>query len=773
MRIERVTAEAFGPFQNETLELAPQLTVVYGPNEAGKSSWHAAIYAALCGLPKTKGKTKKRAYFEDKHRPWHDGKWVVGTLVILDNGRRIELYQDLANLARCRATEAHSGLDMSGEILNDNTPDGAKWLGLDRDSFLAVACVCQAEIRTDREQAAGLHEHLERTATAVGGKYTAAEAIDKLRAFASDNVGKNFAPAKKPLRAANVRLDNAQVALEIARQRHSQWQEVENVALEKRARADGAKRKLDELCVLAARMGADACRAKLQRAKELNAKSPDGPPPSLDGQSALSGEVAAALVLWENRPTMTAPPGRSTEEIRSEINALTEPSLDLVDETLDARLQELRRRLSDAERKSRIRPVLAGVTLLLIVMGVVLAVWLKFVAGFALVFAGLVGLVLLAFRSGDSGRAAILDKIRAIETARAEQADRARRHEALQQELTAREVAEQAARDSAARLSEVERRIIEVAKDRCGSHASSGSEAAEQLRRWQQFHTESLAKLGAEMQERAELKALLGAGTLADLESQARELERKAQELSARFDRLPEPPAGADLVAEIDRQRNIAENLEKEGTAAEAQADALAKNLPSLVEAEEESSFAEAELGRVRRLEKTLELAIEFLSRAQVRVQSDIAGRLKESLRERLADATQGRYTEAAVETADLSVRVKDSSGEWREAHRLSHGTTEQVYLLLRIALAEYLATSGEKCPLILDDVLVQCDRVRKRALLDALRVVSRDHQVILFTQEDEVLEWARVNLGPRDRLHFLTESTFSQMSLTALPQVT
>ena len=47
MQFECVNAYAFGPFRNETLELAPGMNVVYGPNEAGKSSWHAALYAGI------------------------------------------------------------------------------------------------------------------------------------------------------------------------------------------------------------------------------------------------------------------------------------------------------------------------------------------------------------------------------------------------------------------------------------------------------------------------------------------------------------------------------------------------------------------------------------------------------------------------------------------------------------------------------------------------------------------------------------------------------
>jgi hypothetical protein len=58
---------------------------------------------------------------------------------------------------------------------------------------------------------------------------------------------------------------------------------------------------------------------------------------------------------------------------------------------------------------------------------------------------------------------------------------------------------------------------------------------------------------------------------------------------------------------------------------------------------------------------------------------------------------------------------------------------------------------------LLLDDVLVQTDAVRKRALLDVMLSVSRDRQVILLTQEDDVMRWAEQRLGADDRLIMLS----------------
>lgn len=140
VRIESITSVAFGPFRGATLELAPQLTVIYGPNEAGKSSWHAAIYASLCGMRRGKGLSASDRDFAELRRPWNGNNWEVRAIVRLDSGRRIELRQNLSDLAHCSAMDADLGRDVAQEILNEGTPDGAMWLGLDRQSFLSVAC---------------------------------------------------------------------------------------------------------------------------------------------------------------------------------------------------------------------------------------------------------------------------------------------------------------------------------------------------------------------------------------------------------------------------------------------------------------------------------------------------------------------------------------------------------------------------------------------------------------------------------------------------------
>ena len=86
---------------------------------------------------------------------------------------------------------------------------------------------------------------------------------------------------------------------------------------------------------------------------------------------------------------------------------------------------------------------------------------------------------------------------------------------------------------------------------------------------------------------------------------------------------------------------------------------------------------------------------------------------------------------------------------QWRKADVLSYGTAEQIYSLLRIALADHLTGNHNTCPLILDDVTVHADLARTRDILDLLLNIARHRQVILFTQEEQVAAWARKHLKP------------------------
>ena len=59
---------------------------------------------------------------------------------------------------------------------------------------------------------------------------------------------------------------------------------------------------------------------------------------------------------------------------------------------------------------------------------------------------------------------------------------------------------------------------------------------------------------------------------------------------------------------------------------------------------------------------------------------------------------------------------------------------------------------------MLLDDVTVHADAGRVPALLELLREAADERQIVLFTQQEQVLAWARQHLDdPRHGLRELT----------------
>ena len=345
---------------------------------------------------------------------------------------------------------------------------------------------------------------------------------------------------------------------------------------------------------------------------------------------------------------------------------------------------------------------------------------------------------------------------------RAEEWSRAGTRQSLAQQLSDRGSAEQAVCDAQVRRSSAEQRILAVLAP-CGLEAPDPDTASAVLGRWQTERKATLIKFDEATREYAELNALLDGGTLEDLETQTSSHERQAAELAAEFMPISEIDVDVDLDQAVRAAESLAHDSAHKATGAETLAQERAREVPNVSEAEEALDSAQQELERVTRLSRTLALTLEFLRRAEERVHRDIAPLLAAGLRRWLSNVTQGRYTDARVDPSDLSVQVLGPDNEWRDARQLSHGTAEQIYLLLRVVLAERLAATGETCPLILDDVLVQSDRARKRSLLETIASISRGRQVILLTQEEEVLRWAQENVVAPNRVLELPSPVFAR----------
>jgi len=137
---------------------------------------------------------------------------------------------------------------------------------------------------------------------------------------------------------------------------------------------------------------------------------------------------------------------------------------------------------------------------------------------------------------------------------------------------------------------------------------------------------------------------------------------------------------------------------------------------------------------RIEELEKVYAAAVlaqQTLDAAKLELQRRFAPRISQRAQELFARLTGGRYQRFALDQ-ELGVSVA-AEGEdtlrgslWR-----SDGTADQLYLALRLAVAEELTPQA---PLVLDDAFVRFDDDRLKEILKILNQSGQEKQVLLFT---------------------------------------
>lgn len=108
-----------------------------------------------------------------------------------------------------------------------------------------------------------------------------------------------------------------------------------------------------------------------------------------------------------------------------------------------------------------------------------------------------------------------------------------------------------------------------------------------------------------------------------------------------------------------------------------------------------------------------------------------------------LAQMTAGAWTSVRI-SGEGHLEVADDRGTVRDPLYLSTGTRQQLYLALRIALLQEASNVGRTVPVVCDDILVNFDDDRRASAAAALADLARTRQVIVFTCHREVVRLLR-----------------------------
>lgn len=93
MKIENLNIIHFGAFHQQQCTLNPGVNIIYGENEAGKTTVHQFIQAMLFGVDRLRGKASKNDEYS-RFQPWDQGRSYEGTLVIEHRGEKYRILRN-------------------------------------------------------------------------------------------------------------------------------------------------------------------------------------------------------------------------------------------------------------------------------------------------------------------------------------------------------------------------------------------------------------------------------------------------------------------------------------------------------------------------------------------------------------------------------------------------------------------------------------------------------------------------------------------------------
>jgi len=693
MRITRLHLSHFKSHEELEIEPAAGLTVIRGPNEAGKSTIQQALELVLF--------RKADSNREDIRRTW---AWGSAAPPEVELGFELEGKPGTLR-KRFGGDRSEGELTLGGQTIRDYTlidEEVAEFIGVPTEDFYrATASVGHRELDAVAGDQPAIADRLQKAisgadrGTAIAKKKLET-AIQRYRTEGHKNPGL-LKVVREETALLEAELANGERALTRLQADRAQWVE--------------AHERREELDVQLTRQQADL--AEAQRA----------------GSLAERGAAAQARYDRLKRAAeLTEQGDRLQGELPSRVPLPQLSSIVSRAHSLEFELSELEAEISTVAEAAAAegpdlvppRPMRAlAIAAILVVLG-----WLSM-----LLFrdAGMLGIIVVTAIGVGVG----LTLVRAVRLAGR------RRQYGLAMRLAASAVSRRQEQERSQQ--EQFRRKRRELDSMLAPLGVADVAAAEALLASAQQQTEVLAQIEGEMRglglDEHNLRRLEEARDQA-----AHEAEQAGHALAA-MGRLAEDPAAALAAA----QRQVAQTAPARDASRSEEDQAQGRIDANPVDAELVAELAErlaaahergADLQQRLLVYQGTLAAIEAAEQATLKT---AARYLEERMGPSISAVTDGRYDDIEVDEKSLAFRVRvPETGELVEVAQLSQGTADQLFLAARLGLVR-LVTLERRPPLILDDAFVTFDAARGERALRLVRQFAREHgfQVLYLTCSD------------------------------------
>lgn len=707
MRIYSMTA-TFGKLEHETLTLKPGLNIIEAPNEWGKSTWCAFLIAMLYGI-ETKAKTTKTSLADkERYAPW-SGSPMAGRIDLNWNGRDITIERTTKGrliMGQFQAYETATGIDIP-ELDAGNC--GQKLLGVERSVFTRAGFLKLSDLPVTQDET--LRRRLNNLVT-TGDESGAGDRLGQTLRDLKNKVRYNRSGLLPQAEAQRDALESGIAELQELKAQadriHNRQRELDDTIAKlenHKVALQYAAAKADAQQVETAIAARNAAAENLQQLEDACKELPsrEDAQQKLRAAQSLQDQWLALQMESDVLPQKPVEPGAPKH-----YEGLSDPvETARADYAQQATLETGRKKFNTAVHILLVFAALGLVGLAVARFVFTVTEPLVYICSGALI--AVIGIVCIAtgylrtkrFRKEMD---AIYDRHPGISPVNWIQDAQAF---AAQQETYRMELA-----TYHAAVDEYDRR-----------------------RKTLEAQTAALDESGSIGQCQSKYSSIIAAwDALGDARRDLQRAESHAAAVQAMAKTAPAPTfpdtlsfSESETAAQLNSAAFEQRQLQLKLGQSQGRMDALGQ------EAALKAQLRTVK-NRIHRLEEfytSVELAQKALDAATIELQRRFAPRIAKRAQELFGKLTGNRYDRLRLEQ-DLSLQA-GAQGEdtLRSAQWRSDGTTDQLYLALRLAVAEELTPDA---PLILDDALVRFDETRLAAAMKILTEEAQQKQVILFT---------------------------------------
>lgn len=177
MWIEKIQIKNFGKFYDKTIEFTPNINVIYGANESGKTTIHTFLLGMLFGIEKSRGRSAKDDVYQN-YEPWNSSSFYVGNAILNVSDKRFLIERNF--YYKDKTTKLRSLCD--GEELSVECGDLEMLLGgMTQKTYENTFCIKQAGFLADDSLAKALENYMADVSNSGGGSVRLSAALEELK----------------------------------------------------------------------------------------------------------------------------------------------------------------------------------------------------------------------------------------------------------------------------------------------------------------------------------------------------------------------------------------------------------------------------------------------------------------------------------------------------------------------------------------------------------------------------------------------------------------